>query len=88
MNLVTLRDVSVAYDGYEALRHVDLEIADLDFLGVIGPNGGGKTTLVKAILGTVPHTGELTLAPGAVHFRPVGWDRRCPDPGREPLPCG
>ena len=27
MNLVTLRDVSVAYDGYEALRHVDLEIA-------------------------------------------------------------
>ena len=63
MNLVTLRDVSVAYDGYEALRHVDLEIADLDFLGVIGPNGGGKTTLVKAILGTVPHTGELTLVP-------------------------
>ena len=63
MNLITLRDVSVAYDGYEALRHVDLEIADLDFLGVIGPNGGGKTTLVKAILGTVPHTGELTLAP-------------------------
>ena len=63
MNLVTLRDVSVAYDGYEALRHVDLEIADLDFLGVIGPNGGGKTTLVKAILGTVPHTGRLTLAP-------------------------
>ena len=63
MNLVTLRDVSVAYDGYEALRHVDLEIADLDFLGVIGPNGGGKTTLVKAILGTVPHTGEICLAP-------------------------
>ena len=57
MNLVTLRNVGVAYEGYEALRHVDLEIADDDFLGVIGPNGGGKTTLVKAILGTVPHTG-------------------------------
>lgn len=63
MNLVTLRDVGVAYDGYEALQHVDLEIADNDFLGVIGPNGGGKTTLVKAILGTVPHTGEVRLAP-------------------------
>ncbi|WP_418983667.1 metal ABC transporter ATP-binding protein [Alistipes sp.] len=62
MNLVTLRDVSVAYDGYEALQHVDLEIADDDFLGVIGPNGGGKTTLVKAVLGTVPHTGRITLA--------------------------
>lgn len=63
MNLVTLRDVGVAYDGYEALKHVDLEIAEDDFLGVIGPNGGGKTTLVKAILGTVPHTGSVTLAP-------------------------
>lgn len=63
MNLVTLRNVGVAYEGYEALRHVDLEIADDDFLGVIGPNGGGKTTLVKAILGTVPHTGEIDLAP-------------------------
>ncbi|WP_462354563.1 metal ABC transporter ATP-binding protein [Alistipes timonensis] len=63
MNLVTMRDVSVAYDGYEALQHVDLKIGGNDFLGVIGPNGGGKTTLVKAILGTVPHTGEIRLAP-------------------------
>ena len=54
MNLVTMRGVSVAYDGYEALQGVNLEIGDNDFLGVIGPNGGGKTTLVKAILGTVP----------------------------------
>ena len=63
MNLVTMRGVSVAYDGYEALQGVNLEIGDNDFLGVIGPNGGGKTTLVKAILGTVPHTGEIRLAP-------------------------
>jgi len=63
MNLITLRNVGVAYDGYEALRHVDLEIADDDFLGVIGPNGGGKTTLVKAILGTVTHTGTIDYAP-------------------------
>lgn len=63
MNLVTLRDVSVFYEGYEALQHVDLDIDENDFLGVIGPNGGGKTTLVKAILGTVPHTGTIKLAP-------------------------
>ncbi len=63
MNLVTLRDVGVTYDGVEALEHVNLEIGEKDFLGVIGPNGGGKTTLVKAILGTVPHTGEVKLAP-------------------------
>lgn len=63
MTLVTLRDVSVAYDGYEALQHVDLQIDDHDFLGVIGPNGGGKTTLVKAILGAVPHSGEIHYSP-------------------------
>ncbi len=63
MNLVTLHDVGVSYDGCEALRHVDLEIAADDFLGVIGPNGGGKTTLMKAILGTVPHTGRIDYAP-------------------------
>lgn len=63
MNIVTMRGVGVSYDGYEALHNVDLDIAAEDFLGVIGPNGGGKTTLVKAILGTVPHTGSITLAP-------------------------
>lgn len=63
MTLVTLRDVSVAYDGYEALLHVDLQIDDRDFLGVIGPNGGGKTTLVKVLLGTVPYTGHIEYAP-------------------------
>ena len=54
MNLVSMRNVSVSYDGYEALRNVNLDIADDDFIGIIGPNGGGKTTLVQAILGTVP----------------------------------
>ena len=62
MNLVTLHNVGVSYDGYEALSAVNLTIDSHDFLGVIGPNGGGKTTLVKAILGIVPHTGEVRLA--------------------------
>lgn len=63
MTLVTLCDVGVAYDGYDALQHVDLQIDDRDFLGIIGPNGGGKTSLVKAILGTVPCSGSIKLAP-------------------------
>lgn len=63
MNLITLRNVGVSYDGYRALEAVDLEIRDDDFLGIIGPNGGGKTTLVKAILGTLPHEGEIRYAP-------------------------
>lgn len=63
MPLVTLRRVGVSYGDTEALHDVDLDIYPDDFLGIIGPNGGGKTTLVKAILGTVPHTGDLILSP-------------------------
>lgn len=62
-NLVELRGVTVSYDGYRALEGVDLDIRHDDFIGVIGPNGGGKTTLVNAILGNVPYTGSVVLAP-------------------------
>lgn len=57
--IVEMRNVSVSYDGYEALRDVSLDVYADDFIGIIGPNGGGKTTLVKSILGSVPHTGPL-----------------------------
>lgn len=63
MNLVELHDVGVSYDGHQVLRNVNLEIADDDFLGIIGPNGGGKTSLVRAILGMVPHSGHIVYAP-------------------------
>lgn len=59
MSLVTLRDVSVAYGATPVLEGVNLDIYPDDFLGVIGPNGGGKTTLVKAILGAVPYKGTI-----------------------------
>ena len=62
-NLVELRGVTVSYDGYHALEDVCLDIRPDDFIGVIGPNGGGKTTLVNAILGNVPCTGSVSLAP-------------------------
>ena len=63
MNLITLQHVNVSYDGCEALHDVNLTIADDDFLGVIGPNGGGKTSLVKAILGIIPYSGHIEFAP-------------------------
>lgn len=64
MNLITLSNVSVSYDGYQALEEACLNIADDDFIGIIGPNGGGKTTLIKAILHMVPFSGKITFAPG------------------------
>ncbi len=51
--VVQLRDVTVDYDGHVALRDLTLSIYEGDFLGIIGPNGGGKTTLLKLILGLV-----------------------------------
>lgn len=51
MSLISLKDVSVGYDDRQkVLDHVNLDILPNDFIGVIGPNGGGKTTLVKTIL--------------------------------------
>ena len=61
--LISLNDVTVKYDDTTVLEGVSLEIYPTDFLGVIGPNGGGKTTLVKAILGSLAHTGEVSYSP-------------------------
>ena len=57
--IITIRDLSVTYDTVRALEHVDLDIYADDFLGIIGPNGGGKSTLVKAIMGVVPYSGKI-----------------------------
>lgn len=63
MALVSLRDVTVAYGSFTALENVDLDIFEDDFTGIIGPNGGGKTTLVNAIVGMLPHSGRIELSP-------------------------
>lgn len=60
--VITLRNVSVAYDGPLVLEGVDLTIAERDFVCIIGPNGGGKTTLLKVLLGLVtPRTGQVRV---------------------------
>lgn len=57
--IIRIHDLGVRYDSTIALEHVDLEIYADDFVGIIGPNGGGKSTLVKAIMGIVPHSGSI-----------------------------
>ena len=49
--IIEIKHLKAAYDKKIVLRDVDLKIYKNDFLGIIGPNGGGKTTLVKCILG-------------------------------------
>ena len=60
--LISVRDLSIAYEGTTALDEVSLDIFEDDFLGVIGPNGGGKTSLVRAILGNIPYRGTVNYA--------------------------
>ena len=63
--VVKLEDVWVHYDGEPALEGINLAINQEDFLGVIGPNGGGKTTLLKVILGLIrPGQGKVTVLGG------------------------
>ena len=59
--IVQLNNVTVRYDETTALEGVSLDIYRDDFLGIIGPNGGGKTTLVKCINGEVPFNGNLKI---------------------------
>lgn len=85
---VHIEDLSVYYGRTAALTHVELDVTQGEYLGIIGPNGGGKSTLIKAILGLVPPTsGKIEVfgaAPGGRHAA-VGYvpqfaamDRRFP----------
>lgn len=60
--LIKIEHLTVAYDKVPVLENVNLEIFEKDFLGVIGPNGGGKTTLLKAVLGLLkPEQGRIVF---------------------------
>lgn len=62
-HLIILNSISAGYDDEIILRNVNLTINENDFIGVIGPNGGGKTTLVKVILGILkPMKGSIEYA--------------------------
>ena len=45
--ILQLTDIAASYEKKEVLRNVNLTVYENDFLGIIGPNGGGKTTLIK-----------------------------------------
>ncbi len=59
--LIKLHDVSFMYGGNKVLEDINLSILTEDFLVIIGPNGGGKTTLVRLILGLLkPSSGKIS----------------------------
>jgi ABC-type Mn2+/Zn2+ transport system ATPase subunit len=59
---IEFKDVSLGYGRRAVIEHVDLSIRSGDFLGIVGPNGSGKTTILRALLGILrPLTGTITI---------------------------
>ncbi len=63
--LIALKNITAGYENTPVLHNIDLTIGEGDFIGIIGPNGGGKTTLLRVILGLLkPYSGEI-IYPGS-----------------------
>jgi len=61
-HIVVLKDVFFAYNGSPVLENVNLIIKKGEFASIVGPNGGGKSTLLKLLLGILrPDSGELSV---------------------------
>ncbi|KKT40500.1 zinc ABC transporter ATP-binding protein [Candidatus Collierbacteria bacterium RIFOXYB2_FULL_46_14] len=67
-NIIEVSGVSFAYNEDLVLENVDLNIHKGDYVGVIGPNGGGKTTLIKIMLGLLsPSRGTVRMFGVDIH---------------------
>jgi len=62
-SLIDIQNLTVSYDAKVVLNSASLSVVENDFIGIIGPNGGGKTTLLKAILGLIqPTSGQIIFS--------------------------
>jgi zinc transport system ATP-binding protein len=71
--LLELHSVSVSYGEFRAIEDASLMVTANDFIGVIGPNGGGKTTILKAILGLVPISGKIVFSKELQGGKKIGY---------------
>ena len=71
MKILEIQDLNFKYDKQIILENINLSIDKGDFLAIIGPNGGGKSTLLKLILGLLnPTSGKIKLHETQVGYVP------------------
>jgi zinc transport system ATP-binding protein len=62
MKAIDINSLTVKLNGREVLNNITLSLDEGRFFGIVGPNGGGKTTLLRAILGLIrPTSGEIRI---------------------------
>jgi zinc transport system ATP-binding protein len=60
--VIEVRDVSFRYGQHTVLENISFSVKEGEYLGIIGPNGGGKTTLIKIMIGLLhPLTGNVRI---------------------------
>ncbi|MFC4023751.1 metal ABC transporter ATP-binding protein [Oceanobacillus longus] len=60
--VVSMKKISYSYENKKVLDNINFEVPQGSFMGLVGPNGGGKTTLIKLILGLMkPHEGSVYI---------------------------
>ena len=84
--IISIKDLGFSYDGPLVLEQINLAVEDGEFLGVVGPNAGGKSTLLKLILGLLePVSGSVQVlgrTPAAV-CRQIGYVPQYPSFSRD-----